>query len=500
MSPEQVETTTEDVDTRSDIYSLGVLLYEMLTGSLPFETSMLRADGFVGIQRIIREEEPPKPSTRVSNAGEGTNACVRRRRTDLRSLLRELRGDLDWITMQAMEKSPARRYASASEFAADIRRYLNDEPVAAGPPSAVYRAKKFVRRNRLAVVTVIAAVAGLLIGILGTTTVALIAYASMKRTQAELAVMETEQRETQAELAVMETEQREVQARTAARRSEMLATLDRLAKEAVELGLYEQAELLLVEKLRIHADIGYEQQRGDRQFGFIAIRMADPDEEGTRIALAKALESLGMQLLHQADTTAAVSGLEAALSRVRGRWSTTSVPILEGQLGELLVRLGRFEEAEDNLWSSYRSHQRSLQRLIDHPLALRTAEVRVRDAIARLVNLYDAWGRPLQAAEWRARLADAVVSDPPAEGQYDEMPELLTVEDVAVMGLAQARQAYWHRSHWLRWAVDKEDKRRALSGEDRQRLRHERQMLRERIRDLTKVESHGASDPPAEEE
>jgi len=97
-------------------------------------------------------------------------------------------------------------------------------------------------------------------------------------------------------------------------------------------------------------------------------------------------------------------------------------------------------------------------------------------------------------------LADAVVSDPPVEGQYDEMPELLTAEDVAVMGLAQARQAYWHRSHWLRWAVDKEDKRRALSGEDRQRLRHERQMLRERIRDLTKVESHGASDPPAEEE
>ncbi len=162
MSPEQAEMTAEHVDTRSDIYSLGVLLYELLTGALPFDPSTLRRAAFGEIQRIIREEEPPKPSTRLSSIGDASTVCAERRRADPRSLLRELRGDLDWITMKALEKDRGRRYETANGLALDIRRHLEHEPVLAGPPSAGYRLRKFVRRNRVGVVAGTVVAVGLL--------------------------------------------------------------------------------------------------------------------------------------------------------------------------------------------------------------------------------------------------------------------------------------------------------------------------------------------------
>ena len=165
MSPEQAEMSGLDVDTRTDVYSLGVVLYELLVGALPFDSKTLRKAGFDEIRRRIREEAPSKPSTRVTTLGDSSTEAARRRRTDPDGLRRELSGDMDWITMKALEKDRTRRYESPAEMAADIGRYLRHEPVLAGPPSVGYQIRKFVRRHRLGVaagaIVALALIAGL---------------------------------------------------------------------------------------------------------------------------------------------------------------------------------------------------------------------------------------------------------------------------------------------------------------------------------------------------
>src|SRR5438445_5423958 len=168
MSPEQAEMSGQDADTRTDIYALGVLLYVLLTGTTPFDKQRLKEASYDEIRRILREEEPAKPSTRISTLGQAATIASAHRKSEPKRLSQLLRGELDWIVMKALEKDRNRRYETASSFAADVQRYMHDEPVLACPPSAWYRFRKFARRNKAALavgavmaLAVLAAVAGL---------------------------------------------------------------------------------------------------------------------------------------------------------------------------------------------------------------------------------------------------------------------------------------------------------------------------------------------------
>jgi non-specific serine/threonine protein kinase/serine/threonine-protein kinase len=185
MSPEQALPTGLDVDTRTDVYALGVVLYELLTGGLPFDAKQLREKGLDEIRRTIREVEPARPSVRV------TQIRISRRpaSSDVHVLARELRGDLDWITMRALEKDRTRRYGSAAEFATDIRRHLDHLPVLAGPPSTAYRLGKFARRHRVAV-----AASAILLGLL-------LAFTATTAIQAARIARERDRANEQAEIA-----------------------------------------------------------------------------------------------------------------------------------------------------------------------------------------------------------------------------------------------------------------------------------------------------------
>lgn len=211
MSPEQAQMTGQDVDTTTDIYSLGVLLYELLGGALPFDSKTLRAGAYDEIRRLIREEEPPRPSERFSSLGAEAAEVAQRRHTDVAALARELRGDLDWITMTAMAKERNRRYASASELAADIARHLRDEPVLARPPSASYRFGKFIKKNRWPVLALTAVFVSLLLG-LGASTV-LYFRAERQRMEAQAARVEAERQRAEAEKQRAAAEQERGEAR-----------------------------------------------------------------------------------------------------------------------------------------------------------------------------------------------------------------------------------------------------------------------------------------------
>jgi serine/threonine protein kinase len=238
MSPEQAQLDQLDIDTRSDIYSLGVLLYELLTGTTPLERRRVKEVALLELLRLVREEEAPRPSTRLSTA-EGLPSIAANRSTEPKKLTGLLRGELDWIVLKALEKDRNRRYETANGLAQEIERYLNDEAVQACPPSLKYQLKKFIRRNRGGFVAAVIVLACLLGGITGTT------IGLFRAEQQKQLAEANEQKATRAALEAQQAQARESEERAAAEKARDRArqALDAMTSSMIGDSLTTQKEL-----------------------------------------------------------------------------------------------------------------------------------------------------------------------------------------------------------------------------------------------------------------
>jgi len=343
MSPEQAEMSGLNVDTRTDVYSLGAILYELMTGALPFDPNELRCAGFDEIRRKIREEDPPKPSTKLSTMGEASTVSAQNRRTEPPSLVRQIKGDLDWITMKALEKDRTRRYGSPSDLAADIDRYLHNQPIVARPPSTAYKAKKFVRRHRVGV------------GVASVLAILLVAFSVTMAIQTRRIAKERIRAEAEAAKAVainaflletlgsanpIEGNSRDVTIlealKSATKKIDKAFTGQPIIQGEVQqiigvtylrLGHYEEAETLLRSALRILEET------------------LDRDQP----ALVPALNSLGVLRQERGDYAEAEALQRRALAIQRKKYGDENPDVLsiQGNLALLLQDMGKNDEAAD---------------------------------------------------------------------------------------------------------------------------------------------------------
>jgi len=379
MSPEQAEFNQLDVDTRSDIYSLGALLYELLTGTTPLERKRFQATAFLEVLRLIREEEPPKPSTRLSTA-EGLPSIAANRGLEPKKLGGLLRGELDWIVMKSLEKDRKRRYETPHGLALDVQRYLDDEPVEAGPPSATYKLRKFARRHRALLVSIgafvcfLAAVAVLSTGL------------AFRATRAEQTARE-EQHLAQEQAAVAQAVnafftqdvlgQATISAQTgpATRANPQLTVRSALDRAAQTIGGKFAQEPRVEVNIRRVIGIAYDelsefpkaQEHLERAWRLARERWGDEDSE--TLACASALGNL---FLHQGKLTKAeeihAQSLEVS-RRLRGKDHPATLEALHN-LATVYVAKGMYIQAESVLSEVLEARRRVLGK--EHRDALRT--------------------------------------------------------------------------------------------------------------------------------
>ena len=299
MSPEAADLVNNDVDTTSDVYSLGVLLYELLVGAVPFDSKTLRQAGLAEWMRIIREDEAPSMAAKLTQMGQTGAQIAELRRTDLPGLKRTVRGDLNWIVTKAVEKSRQRRYPSAAELLDDIDRHLSDRPVKASPPSKIYQASKFVRRNRAFVMGAAAVAAALLIGI--ATTIWQAHQATQGRAEAMRQKVAAEQSAQQAREQEQHAAQSEAKAQTNLLEARNLANsmLFELDDKVKDLGGSTPAQQALV---RLGAASLAKSAKGDPMLGVAYFRLGELqgpsglwDIDGARESYRQSVELLEEQ-------------------------------------------------------------------------------------------------------------------------------------------------------------------------------------------------------------
>ena len=407
MSPEQAEMGALDVDTRADIYSLGVVLYELLSGELPFESAALRRGGLSELHRIIREQEPQRPSTKLTASGKDSAIIAKNRQTEVRTLARMLRDDLDWVVLKALEKDRARRYESASAMAQEIRRYLNHEPLLAGPPGAQYRMAKFMRRHRAAVVAGTVVGLALLVGIAG------LAFGLVKARQAEA----NARREAATTSKVLDfmiglfnvSDPSEA-------RGNSITAREILDKGVAEIGTGLEAEPLVQARLmmtmgNVYGEMGLLQQSRPLLEQSLAIRERHLPAGDRQIA--SGLQSLANVVNQLGDYAAARSMYERAIAineKALGPDDPEVALNLSG-LGTTLIRIGDYPEA---------------QRAIERALAIRERafgpdDQAVASTITVLADLFHSLGRydeAMRAAERALAIREKVFGqDHPAVAQ-----------------------------------------------------------------------------------
>ena len=321
MSPEQAEVNGLDLDTRTDIYSLGVLAYELLTGSTPLERKRARSAALDEILRLIREEDPPRPSNRLSDASGRLAAISSQRKSEPTHLIRLVRGELDWILMKALEKDRTRRYATANDLAQDIARYLNDQPVEACPPSARYRLGKFYRRNKAPLLAAMLVVLALVGGIIGTTWGM---FQAMDARQAEATERRTAQDKEHEARAAAASER---QART--RESEQRQRAEDNAKKAVE-----ENQIAVALQSFLLRDL---------------LAQADPDDQAATVRLAGGAFGTKenptiKELMDRAATELAPDKLDAKFPNQK----KVQAQIL-GTVGRVYTGIGEYEKAVEFL-------------------------------------------------------------------------------------------------------------------------------------------------------